>query len=79
MPAQALARSNRPVVTIKLRKVNGAPFHSSDHEYGAVACDLETGENAPSVYRTSSTDRAFWKSRWSEGRPIPAKNGADAG
>jgi predicted GNAT family N-acyltransferase len=32
------------------RKVNEAPFHFSDHEYGAFACDLEIGANAPSVH-----------------------------
>jgi predicted GNAT family N-acyltransferase len=30
-------------------RVNEQPFHFSDHEYGAFACDLEVGENAPSV------------------------------
>jgi predicted GNAT family N-acyltransferase len=30
-------------------KVNEAPFHFSDHEYGAFAADLEVGEAAPSV------------------------------
>jgi hypothetical protein len=31
-------------------KVNEQPFHFLDHEYGAFACDLEVGENAPSVF-----------------------------
>jgi predicted GNAT family N-acyltransferase len=32
------------------RKVNDQPFHFSDHEYGAFACDLEVGENRPTVF-----------------------------
>ena len=32
------------------RKVNEAPFHFSDHEYGAFAADLDVPENAPSVF-----------------------------
>ena len=31
------------------RKVDDKVFHFSDHEYGAFACDLEVGENAPTV------------------------------
>ncbi len=32
------------------RKVTDQPFHFSDHEYGAFACDLEVGENRPTVF-----------------------------
>jgi predicted GNAT family N-acyltransferase len=32
------------------RKVNEAPFHFSDHEYGAFAADLDVPEDAPSVF-----------------------------
>ena len=32
------------------RKVNEAPFHFSDHEYGAFAADLDVPEHAPSVF-----------------------------
>mgnify|MGYP001807670412 CR=1 FL=1 len=31
------------------RKVDDKVFHFSDHEYGAFACDLDVGENAPTV------------------------------
>jgi predicted GNAT family N-acyltransferase len=31
-------------------KVNEAPFHFSDHEYGAFAADLDVPEDAPSVF-----------------------------
>ncbi len=31
------------------RKVDDKVFHFSDHEYGAFACDLEVGDNAPTV------------------------------
>jgi predicted GNAT family N-acyltransferase len=31
------------------RKVDDRIFHFSDHEYGAFACDLDVGEDAPSV------------------------------
>lgn len=31
------------------RKVDDKVFHFSDHEYGAFACDLDVGEDAPSV------------------------------
>lgn len=31
------------------RKVDDKIFHFSDHEYGAFACDLDVGEDAPSV------------------------------
>ena len=31
------------------RKVDEAPFHFSDHEYGAFAADLDVPEDAPSV------------------------------
>ncbi len=31
------------------RKVDDRIFHFSDHEYGAFACDLEVGEDAPTV------------------------------
>lgn len=31
-------------------KVNDAPFHFSDHEYGAFAADLDVPEDPPSVY-----------------------------
>lgn len=31
-------------------KVNEKPFHFSDHEYGAFACDLDVGENCPTVF-----------------------------
>ncbi|CAN5650055.1 GNAT family N-acetyltransferase [soil metagenome] len=32
------------------RKVNAVPFHFSDHEYGAFACDLEVEGEMPSVF-----------------------------
>jgi predicted GNAT family N-acyltransferase len=32
------------------RKVNEKPFHFSDHEYGAFACDLEVDGEMPSVF-----------------------------
>jgi hypothetical protein len=31
------------------RKVDDKVFHFSDHEYGAFACDLEVGPDAPTV------------------------------
>lgn len=31
------------------RKVDDKVFHFSDHEYGAFACDLDVGDNAPTV------------------------------
>ena len=31
------------------RKVDDTIFHFSDHEYGAFACDLDVGEDAPTV------------------------------
>ncbi len=31
------------------RKVDDKIFHFSDHEYGAFACDLDVGEDAPTV------------------------------
>ena len=31
------------------RKVDDKVFHFSDHEYGAFACDLEVGADAPTV------------------------------
>ena len=31
------------------RKVDDKVFHFSDHEYGAFACDLDVGDDAPSV------------------------------
>ena len=31
-------------------KVNEAPFHFSDHEYGAFAADLDVPQDAPSVF-----------------------------
>jgi hypothetical protein len=81
MPGQARARSNRPrhdpawpICTARLweifekqgfRKVNEAPFHFSDHGYGA--------------FNTIGPGRASWKSRWSEGRSIHIRNGAYAG